>query len=145
MGHCSREERGWSEQLTALKASSWKDTCPVGFIGMSNPHDSPDSRGGGDVKSYPVPGKQVSAKGNSSNDDHSCALCGRHDLRLSILEHLQADSLPAEAPRKPKNNGVGSLSLLQGTLPYPGIEPGSPALQAASLPAELPGKPMHLC
>ena len=27
---------------------------------------------------------------------------------------LQADSLPAEPPRKPKNTGVGSLSLLQG-------------------------------
>ena len=27
---------------------------------------------------------------------------------------LQSDSLPAEPPRKPKNTGVGSLSLLQG-------------------------------
>ena len=27
---------------------------------------------------------------------------------------LQADSLPSEPPRKPKNTGVGSLSLLQG-------------------------------
>ena len=27
---------------------------------------------------------------------------------------LQADSLPAESPGKPKNTGVGSLSLLQG-------------------------------
>ena len=31
--------------------------------------------------------------------------------------------------------------LLQGDLPNPGIEPGSPELQADSLPAELPGKP----
>ena len=30
---------------------------------------------------------------------------------------LQADSLPAEPQRKPKNTGVGSLSLLQGTFP----------------------------
>ena len=29
---------------------------------------------------------------------------------------LQADSLPAEPPEKPKNTGVGSLSLLQGIL-----------------------------
>ena len=28
-----------------------------------------------------------------------------------------------------------------GNLPYPGIEPGSPALQADALPSELPGKP----
>ena len=30
---------------------------------------------------------------------------------------LQADSLPAEAPGKPKNTGVGSLSLLQWIFP----------------------------
>ena len=51
---------------------------------------------------------------------------------------LQVDSFPAEPPGKPKNTEVGSLSLLQGSLP--GIKPGSPALQADSLPAELPGK-----
>ena len=41
---------------------------------------------------------------------------------------LQADSLPSEPPGKPKNTGVGSLSLLKGLLPDLGIEPGSPAL-----------------
>ena len=30
---------------------------------------------------------------------------------------LQADSLPPESPGKPKNTGVGSLTLLQGTFP----------------------------
>ena len=40
-----------------------------------------------------------------------------------------------------QNTGVGSLSLLQGNLPNPGIEPRSPALQEDSLPAELWGKP----
>ena len=53
---------------------------------------------------------------------------------------LQADSLPAEPPGKPRNTGVGSLSLLQGI--FPTIELRSPALQADSLPAELPGKPI---
>ena len=43
-----------------------------------------------------------------------------------------------------QNTGVGSLSLLQGNLPNPGIEPRSPALQADSLPAEPPGKPRIL-
>ena len=33
---------------------------------------------------------------------------------------LQADSLPAEPPRKPKNTGVGSHSLLQGIFPTQG-------------------------
>ena len=29
---------------------------------------------------------------------------------------LQVDSLPSDSPGKPKNTGVGSLSLLQGNL-----------------------------
>ena len=41
---------------------------------------------------------------------------------------LQADSLLAEPSGKPKNTGMGSLSLAD--LPNPGTEPGSPALQA---------------
>ena len=53
---------------------------------------------------------------------------------------LQADSSPSEPQGKPKNTGVGSLSLLQGD---PGIEPGSPALQVDSLPAEPQGKPKN--
>ena len=40
-----------------------------------------------------------------------------------------------------QNTGVGSLSLLQGDLPNPGIEPGSPELQADSLPAKPQRKP----
>ena len=42
-----------------------------------------------------------------------------------------------------QNTGAGSLSLLQGNLPNPGIEPRSPALQADSLPAEPQGKPKN--
>ena len=42
-----------------------------------------------------------------------------------------------------QNTGVGSLSLLQGNLPYPGIEPRSSTLQADSLPAEPQGKPKN--
>ena len=51
---------------------------------------------------------------------------------------LQADSLPAEPPGKPKNTGLGRLSLLQGIFPTPGIEQGSRTMQVDSLPAELP-------
>ena len=54
---------------------------------------------------------------------------------------LQADSLSSELPGKPKNTGVGSLSLLQRIFPTQESEEGFPALQADSLPAELPGKP----
>ena len=38
-----------------------------------------------------------------------------------------------------KNTGVGCHFPLQGNLPDPGIEPGSPALQADALPSEPPG------
>ena len=42
-----------------------------------------------------------------------------------------------------QNTRVGSLSLLQGNLPNPGIEPRSPTLRADSLPAEPQGKPKN--
>ena len=42
-----------------------------------------------------------------------------------------------------QNTRVGSLSLLQGNLPNPGVEPRSPALQADSLPVEPQGKPKN--
>ena len=55
---------------------------------------------------------------------------------------LRADSLQAEPQGKPKNAGVGSVSLTSPVdLPDLGIESGSPALQKDSLPTELPGKP----
>ena len=40
-----------------------------------------------------------------------------------------------------QNTRVGSLSLLHGDLPNPGIEPRFLVLQADSLPSEPPGKP----
>ena len=42
---------------------------------------------------------------------------------------------------KEQNSGVVCLSLLQGNLPDPGIQPRSPAYQADSLPFEPLGKP----
>ena len=51
---------------------------------------------------------------------------------------LQADSLPSDPSGKPKNIGMGSLSLLQGLFPTQESNPSSPALQVDSLPAELP-------
>ena len=44
-----------------------------------------------------------------------------------------------------KNTGVGCHSLLQGTLPDPGIKRGSPALQVVSLLSEPPGKVQTPC
>ena len=59
------------------------------------------------------------------------------------VSHIAANSLLSESPVKPKNTGVGSLFFLQGDLPNPGIEPGSPELQVDSLAAKLPGKPLE--
>ena len=53
---------------------------------------------------------------------------------------LQVDSLPSEPPGKPKNTGMGSLSLLQGIF-LTQESRGSPALQADSLSSELLRKP----
>ena len=39
---------------------------------------------------------------------------------------LQADSLPSAPPEKPKNMGVGSLSLLQGNFPIQQLNQGLP-------------------
>jgi len=50
------------------------------------------------------------------------------------------DSLPSEPQGKPKNTGVGSLSLLQGIFPTQQSNK-SPELQVDSLPTELSGKP----
>ena len=49
---------------------------------------------------------------------------------------MQADSLPAEPQGKPKNTGMGSLSLLQGIFLNQESNRGL-ALQADSLPTEL--------
>ena len=57
---------------------------------------------------------------------------------IELSPALQADSLLTELP-----DGVGSLSLLQGNLPNPGIKPKFPTLQADSLPVEPPGKPTN--
>ena len=61
---------------------------------------------------------------------------------------VMCDSLQPHGLNSPwnfpgQNTGVGSLSLLQGNLPNPGIEPRSPTLRADSLPAEPQGKPKN--
>ena len=57
--------------------------------------------------------------------------------RTQVSHIASGDFLPSEPPGKPKNTGVGSLYLLQGDLPDPGVELGSPALQTDSSPTEL--------
>ena len=54
---------------------------------------------------------------------------------------LQVDSLLSEPPGKPKNTGMGSLSLLQGILLIQELDRDLLHC-SAHLPAELPGKPI---
>ena len=63
--------------------------------------------------------------------------------RLKRLSSSSSSSLYSLWNSPGQNTGVGSLSLLQGNLPYPGIEPRSSTLQADSLPAEPQGKPKN--
>ena len=58
------------------------------------------------------------------------------DLRFCIKTLAFSFSKGSSQPRE------SSLSLLQGGLPNPGIEPRSPELQVDSLPAEPQGKPI---
>ena len=63
---------------------------------------------------------------------------------MSEIRSVVSDSLRPRGLYSPwnslgHNTGVGSLSLLQGNLPNPGIEPWFPASQADSLPAEPQG------
>ena len=64
---------------------------------------------------------------------------GSNSCLLHLL-HWQAESLLVSHQGKPRNTGVGSLSLL----PQIFLTSGSPAFLVDSLPAELPGKP-RLC
>ena len=65
----------------------------------------------------------------------------KSESSLVMSDSLRPRELYSSWNSPGQNTGVGSLSLLQGNLPNPGIEPRSPALQADSLLAEPPGKP----
>ena len=57
---------------------------------------------------------------------------------------LQADSLPSKQPGKPKNTGVGSLSLLQGIVPTQESNPGFPHYRQLLYHLSYVGSPMLL-
>ena len=83
----------------------------------------------------------------------TCLIPTRHsrqdrDDLLQKWKSVVSDSLWPHGQYSPwnspgQNTGMGSLSLLQGILPNPGIKPRSPTLQADSLPAEPQGKPKN--
>ena len=59
-----------------------------------------------------------------------CSSLGRKESdmteRLNWLLILQVNSLPSESPEKPKNTGVGSLSILQRVFQTQELNPGLP-------------------
>ena len=58
---------------------------------------------------------------------------------------LQADSLPAEPQGKPKNTGVGSLSLLQGIFPTQELNQGLLHCRQILYQLSYQGSPPNLC
>ena len=65
------------------------------------------------------------------------------ESRSVVSDSMQPHKLYSPWNSPGQNTGVGSLSLLQGNLPNPGIKPKFPALQADALPAESQGKPKN--
>ena len=67
------------------------------------------------------PGSSVHGVSPGKNTGVGCHALPPGDLPSPETEPrlltLQVDSLPSEPPGKPKNTGVGSLSLLQGIFP----------------------------
>ena len=89
---------------------------------------------GGDL--IPSPMKREDPSSN-------CSMKSESESRSVMSDSLRPHGLyhPGNSPGQ--NTGVGSFSLLQGTLPKSGIKPRSPALQADSLPAEPQVKPKN--
>ena len=68
-------------------------------------------------------------------------LFSQSESRSGVSKSLRPQDSPWNSPGQ--NTAVGSLSLLQGIFPTPGMGARSPALQADSLPAEPQGKPKN--
>ena len=71
----------------------------------------------------------------------SCSAVSDPFVNLSTVAHQAICSWNSPG----MNTEVGSLFLLRGDLPGPGIEPRSPALQAVSLPSEPLGTSLAWC
>ena len=71
---------------------------------------------------------------------HSCQQCTSESESCSVVSNSLWPHGLYSPGNSPGQNTV-ALSLLQGNLPNPGIEPRSPSLQADSLPAEPQWKP----
>ena len=99
------------------------------------------------TSSTKAPQKSAFSEMNQSAIINVNVLCCAQSLtRLTLCDHMDhsmpGSSVPGDSPGK--NTAVGYHALLQGNLPNPGIEPGSPALQADSLLSEPRGKPINV-
>ena len=71
-----------------------------------------------------------------------CDTCSCSVTSDSLQPHgLKLTKLPCPRDFSGKDTGVGCRFLLQGDLPYPGIEPACPALAGRFFTTEPPGKP----
>ena len=67
-----------------------------------------------------LPGSSVYGNSPGKNTEVGCHALLKGSLQSrdwTQVSELQVDSLPSESPGKPKNTGVGSLSLLQEIFP----------------------------
>ena len=99
MGH----KMGKNNQLLLKNVSLCLAT--QSWLTLSNPVD------------YSAPGSSVYGDSPGKNIGVGCHALLHHPEIKPRSHTWQADSLPSEPPGKPKNTGVGSLSLLQGIFP----------------------------
>ena len=85
--------------------------------------------------------KHINKKKKKEDDDY-LYICSESCSVVS--DSLQPHELYSPWNSLGQNTGLGSLSLLQGDLPNPGIKPESPTLQAVSITAEPQRKPLFI-
>ena len=94
----------------------------------------------------------IPKKGNAKECSNYCTIAlishaskseNKNEICSVVSDSLQPHGLYSPWNSPGQNTGVGSLSLLQGNLPSPGIEPRSPTFQVNSLPAEPQVKPKN--
>ena len=85
---------------------------------------------------------------------YSISLCPAYFVKKKVksLSHVRLVAIPTADYQGPLSIGFSRQEYWSGfpfpspgDLPYPGIEPGSPALQTDTLPSEPPGKSFILC
>ena len=126
----------WKKLLVfRARIQTWISVEPLLFLVLSLSVESDSLQ----TQDCSPPGSCVHGESPGQNTGVGCHALLQGVFPTQRPNPLHVDSLPAEPPGKPKNTGVGSLSLLQGNA-WPRNQAGV-SLQTDSLPTELPRKP----